>query len=250
MSFLYQHPPPAGTEPTRCGTELIRLLADESVEWGARPSTVRASLVSHRVLGLAACYAWFLVGTLSAAETGMPITDSEDKAPSAVKVYYRMTFDGDVGGWNTDAGVKSSLVSDAAHGQALRVDCERGWAGCELPIDLAGSRGLKLALMMKSRKIESVGINAYDSIARDNTTAYGYRYLKEDGWTPILYRLDEFRYNSRAEGTVSPNTHYTSVRFYAPERNVAAKSLISARLSDLIMRPRRPALPSVMPQPS
>ena len=154
----------------------------------------------------------------------MPITDPEDKAPGAVTVYYRMTFDGDVGGWKTEAGVKSSLVSDAAHGQALRVDCERGWAGCELPINVTGSRGLKLALMMKSRKIESVGINAYDSIARDNTTAYGYRYLKEDGWTPILYRLDEFRYNSRAEGTVSPNTHYTSVRFYAPERTVAGAS--------------------------
>ena len=32
----------------------------------------------------------------------------------------------------------------------------------------------------------------------------------------------------------------------APERNVAAKSLMSARLSDLMISPRNPALPSVM----
>jgi hypothetical protein len=35
----------------------------------------------------------------------------------------------------------------------------------------------------------------------------------------------------------------------APDRNVAAKSLMSARLSDLMTSPRRPALPSVMAQP-
>lgn len=35
----------------------------------------------------------------------------------------------------------------------------------------------------------------------------------------------------------------------APLRNVAANSFTSARLSDLMSRPRRPALPSVMPQP-
>ena len=35
----------------------------------------------------------------------------------------------------------------------------------------------------------------------------------------------------------------------APDRNVAANSLMSARLSDLMTSPRRPALPSVMAQP-
>jgi len=174
---------------------------------------MKTTSISYRQTGLA--LALWAAGGVPAADLVPPAAIG---GQSDVTVYHRMTFDQSIEGWKADNGARASLTRDAAHSQALRVDCERGWAGCELPIDIVGSRGLKVALLMKGENIESAGINAYDSQARDNTTAYGYRYFKPLGWTPVLYYLDQFRYNSQASGTVSADTHYTSVRFYAPER--------------------------------
>lgn len=135
-----------------------------------------------------------------------------------VTIYRKITFDQSEDAWSVSDGAKLALSRDAADGRALRVDCQKGWAACELPIRIAGSRGLKIAVLMQGRNLESAGINVFDAVAGDNTTAYGYGYLKESGWTGIVYHLDEFRYNSQASSVVAPDTQYTSVRFYAPQQ--------------------------------
>jgi hypothetical protein len=136
-----------------------------------------------------------------------------------VTVYHRIHFDDGSHGWQASNGARIELTEQAIAGQALRVNCEKGWSGLELPLNIVGSRDLKIALLMKGQRIESAGINVFDKIAQDNTTAYGYRYLKANNWTPILYYLDQFRYNSRTSGLVSTNTHYASVRFYSSSEN-------------------------------
>jgi hypothetical protein len=146
-----------------------------------------------------------------------PTAPNRGQQRGGVKVYHRIDFAAGSGGFKGGNGSSAKLTDNAVDGKALRVDCQKGWGGCELPISIAGSRGLKIAVMMKGGKIDRAGINVYDTIARDNTTAYGYRYFK-DGWTPVVYFLEGFRYNSRDRGFVAPNTNYRSVRFFGPQR--------------------------------
>lgn len=147
-----------------------------------------------------------------------PIVPNRGKEIGGVTVYHKMTFDQDPEGWEAVNGGKLNLTDDSAHGKALHVVCDGNWAGVNLPISISGSRGLKMALAMKGRNLEAPGVNIYDTIAGDNTTPYGHRYLRNGGWTPILYFLDRCRYNSRTTGFVAPVTGYSSVRFYGPSK--------------------------------
>ncbi len=164
---------------------------------------------------------WSLIAALScsllcAAEESKP----PDRGVEAggVTVYHNMTFDQSDEGWKADNGAEAKLTAEAVDGKALHVACQKGWSGCELSVSIVGSRGLKIALLMRGRQMESAGLNVYDAIAGDNTTAYGYRYFKDGRFTPMIYFLDQFRYNSRTTGLVSPETNYASVRFYCPEQ--------------------------------
>jgi hypothetical protein len=145
-----------------------------------------------------------------------PIVPNRGKEIGGVTVYHKMTFDKDSEGWEPVNGGKLSLSGDSVHGKAMHVACDGDWAGASLPISISGSRGLKMALAMKGRNLEAAGVNIYDTVAGDNTTPYGYRYLQNGNWTPILYFLDRCRYNSRTTGFVAPVTGYGSVRFYGP----------------------------------
>jgi len=147
-----------------------------------------------------------------------PMVRNRGVEAGGVTLYRKIDFDEDADAWQIGQGAQGNLSGDAAHGKALRVECQKGWAGCELPVSIAGSRGLKVACVMKGRNLEAAGINVYDTVARDNTTAYGYRYIGPDRFTPIVYFLDGFRYNSTDTGFVSPATHYSSVRFYGPQQ--------------------------------
>lgn len=146
-----------------------------------------------------------------------PAAPNRGREIGGVTVYQRISFNASAGGFRPGEGTEAGPTDDAVDRKAFRVECRKGWAGCELPISIVGSRELKVALMIDGRNMESAGINVYDTLARDNTTAYGYRRLKGD-WTPAVYFLDKFRYNSRDTGFVSPNTHYASVRFYGPQQ--------------------------------
>ena len=147
-----------------------------------------------------------------------PIVPNRGKEIGGVTVYHKMTFDKDSEGWEAVNGGRLSLTGDSVHGKAIHVVCDGNWAGVNLPISISGSRGLKMAVAMKGRNLDAAGVNIYDTIAGDNTTPYGHRYLRNGGWTPILYFLDRCRYNSRTTGFVAPVTGYSSVRFYGPSK--------------------------------
>lgn len=147
-----------------------------------------------------------------------PIVPNRGKEIGGVTVYHKMTFDEDAEGWEAVNGGKLGLTGASVHGKAIHVACNGNWAGVNLPISISGSRGLKMALAMKGRNLQAAGVNIYDTIAGDNTTPYGHRYLRNGGWTPILYFLDRCRYNSRTTGFVAPVTGYSSVRFYGPSK--------------------------------
>ncbi len=155
-----------------------------------------------------------------------PFVPEPGREAGGVTVYSQFHYDGDPEGWTGDNGAALRLTADSIHGKALQVDCAASWAAARRPIRIRGSRGLKIALLMKGRNLEAAGINVQDIISRDNTTSCGYRYLQDDRWTPILYYLDRFRYNSRDSGYVSPQTAYSDLRFYGPFEAVEGRLFI------------------------
>jgi hypothetical protein len=149
-----------------------------------------------------------------------------------VTVYYKTHFDAGLDGWEAANGGKATLVDDAISGKALHVSCEKSWAGVRLPLAISGSKGLKMALLMKGRNLPAAGVNIHDSVSGDNTTPYGHRFFKDGEWTPILYRLDRCRYNSAQQGYVGPATLYDGVQFFGP---MEAKPGVAFTMDDFVL---------------
>ena len=145
-----------------------------------------------------------------------PAVMNQGREVGGVRVYHKMTFDEGPEGWTSANNADLRTTGDAVDGQALQATCTKNWSGAGLPIGIAGSRELKVAMLMKGQKLPSVGVNVYDLVSRDNTTSYGYRYLDAGQWTPALYYLDRFRYNSRTQGYVGARTIYNSITCYGP----------------------------------
>jgi hypothetical protein len=161
------------------------------------------------------------VSRVRATPAPRPVIPNRGTEVGGVTVYYRTDFDKDPGGWSGANGAELALTEASVSGGALRVACRGRWSAAHLPVGVIGSRGLKIALHMKAQEIPAVGINVFDTVAADNTTAYGYRYLTGDAWVPVLYYLDRFRYNARTTGSVSRHTAYANVRFWGPDSPAA-----------------------------
>lgn len=147
-----------------------------------------------------------------------PLTSETGAESGGVTVYRKQSFSGTTEGWESSAGGKLSLTDSGADGQALRVDCDGQWSGAQLPLRVAGSTGLRLAYHMKVRGLPYFCINAGDKLSNDNTTSYAYQYLSEGEWVPVLYFLDQFRYNSRSSGVVGGRTSYRGINLFCPDK--------------------------------
>jgi len=133
-----------------------------------------------------------------------------------VVVYTKCLFDKALEPFDPSGKAKLSLTHDSAGGRALLCVCEGKWSGPQLPLSISGSSKLKLAFLAKGTNFPKASLNAYDALARDNTTPYAHRYLPDRTWTPVLYWIDQFRYNSSTRGYVARAAHYDAIRFYGP----------------------------------
>ena len=144
-------------------------------------------------------------------------TSSEPQEKGGVLVYYQTDFDEGKGGFHPAKRAKLRLTEDAISGKALETICKQKWAGPALNVNIEGSKGLKIAFLAKGVNFYRATLNMWDKKAGDNTTPYGYRFLPDGEWTPVLYYVDLFRYNSRSHGHISKDTHFTNVRFWGPD---------------------------------
>ena len=117
-----------------------------------------------------------------------------------VTIYHKIDFDKEMQGFYGSKKVEQMLVDDAVSGKALKTVCKEKWAGPALNFDIKGSKDLKMAFLAKGSNFQAASLNIYDKKARDNTTPYGYRFLPDNRWIPILYYVDRFRYNSKSSG--------------------------------------------------
>lgn len=134
-----------------------------------------------------------------------------------VTVYYKNDFEQGKKGFSGSKKVEQKLIQTHDSGQALQTVSKEKWAGPGLDLDIQGSQELKIAFLAKGQNFPRARLNVYDQKAEDNTTAYAYRHLSNDTWTPVVYHLDRFRYNSKNRGYVAEDTHYKGVRFFGPE---------------------------------
>ncbi|MDP6506536.1 MAG: SGNH/GDSL hydrolase family protein, partial [Planctomycetota bacterium] len=118
----------------------------------------------------------------------------------------------------SSSGGRLSLVKGAA-GKALHIECVSQWSGTVLPIKVRDSQGLKMAFHMKGINHRAATVNVFDSVRKDNTTAYGYRHLHRSGaWTPVLYHVSRFHYNSSQRGYINRQATFTGIRFFGPAK--------------------------------
>ncbi len=83
-----------------------------------------------------------------------------------------------------------------------------------IPLNIEGSSGLKLAFLARATGgISSVPLNMFDATARDNTTPQAYMNVDTD-WRPIVYRIDQFRYNSSMKKLVTPQATFSGIQFH------------------------------------
>lgn len=151
-----------------------------------------------------------------------PATAETGEEAGGVTIYRKQSFSDSVEGWAGDSAATVALVEGGIDGRALQVLCKGDFTGAQLPLNVAGSAGLRLAFHMKTRGIPVVMINVPDRISKDNTTSHAYRHLSEGEWVPVLYYLDQFRYNSQGhEGVVNGRTAYGGIRFFGPDRIAA-----------------------------
>ena len=132
-------------------------------------------------------------------------------------IYYKNDFDKSKKGFHGSRKVSQKLVDDSISGKALLSICKKKWAGPMLDLDIKGSKNLKIAFMAKGENFKVATLNMFDKKANDNTTPYGYRFLPDDTWVPVLYYVDLFRYNSKNSGHIRNDTHFTNIRFWGPE---------------------------------
>lgn len=147
-------------------------------------------------------------------------TRSENSEPymeHGVTIYYKVDFNKTKDRFHGSKGVTQRLVIDSISGGALLTLCKTKWSGPMLPVDIKGSKGLKIAFMAKGRNYKSATLNMYDLTSKDNTTPYGYRFLPDNNWVPVLYYVDLFRYNSMNSGFIKQETHFKNIRFWGPQ---------------------------------
>ena len=181
----------------------------------------RKLLLTAGGLGALLVAAWLLMSGCGAAT---PLESGTEAG--GLTVYRRLDFDDDTGGLRAAGSARLELTADAVSGRALAIQPRRKWAGARLALRISGSQGLKVAFFARGLDYPRAQINAYDAVAGDNTTSLAPRFLTPDRWTPVLYSLDRFSYNSRPGRAVDPRTDYTEIRFFGPQPTAGSRLIL------------------------
>ncbi|MCJ8331102.1 MAG: hypothetical protein HRT89_07945 [Lentisphaeria bacterium] len=134
-----------------------------------------------------------------------------------VTVYHKEFFEKGPGKWKM-SGDAVITQDKGVVGKGLKVQCKGKWSGTQLPLAIDGSKDLKLAFHAYSKGMSAASVNIFDSIKKDNTSSYGPRNITENKWTPILYHIERFHYNSVTKGYIANNTSFKGLRFFSESK--------------------------------
>jgi len=155
------------------------------------------------------------------AQRGKPHAGAVSKA-GGIEVYAKLDFDRDrpfkqTGSAKLELEGRPELALD---GRSLHVSrlAPEGSFGMTLAAPVAGSKDLKIAFCIRGKGLDSISVNYWDNVKRDNTTPRTNPRLTEDLWLPVILHAEDFRYNGgSAAEPVAAQTDYTSLTFYPGE---------------------------------
>ncbi len=139
-------------------------------------------------------------------------------------MYFKYEFEDGIGGFGGSDKVKLEAVPEGVSGKGLKISrtAPEGGFGASLALKITGSKDLKMLYHCKASGVPQAGLNVTDTVSKDNTTANGYRWLSKDTWVPVLYYLDNFRYNSKPpswDSRIRPEAFYSNMFFHGEEKD-------------------------------
>jgi len=145
-------------------------------------------------------------------------------ADGGIEVYSKIDFDkGDNPFINEGKGVVSleSRPDWAVSGRSLHI--RRGSAGGYFggrlkSIRVEGSRGVNIAFCVRAKGMQTLSLNFYDAIARDNTTPASPAQIIDDQWRTVVFAVEDFHHNSNPpQRKIPANTKHTGLFFHGRE---------------------------------
>lgn len=142
-----------------------------------------------------------------------------------IKVHLRMDFDEGDNPFIDEANGKVALESRtdlAVSGRSLHVRRAKAggyFGGRARRVAVKGTRGLNIAFCLRAKGMESVSLNLYDALAKDNTTPTSPARVQDDQWRVVVFAVEDFHHNSQPpQRKVPANTEHTGMFFHGSEQ--------------------------------
>jgi lysophospholipase L1-like esterase len=168
-----------------------------------------------------------LVSLLSLHPTGPAAQDpfADPAATGGIQVYLKVDFDGADGAFQADGNGATALETEpaaAASGRSLHVRRAQpgSYFGARTQrIRVKGTRGLRIAFLVRGRGMDTVSVNLFDEVRPDNTTPASPARTVDDQWRPVVFAVEDFHHNSDPPHRKVPaDTRHTSLLFHGQER--------------------------------
>ena len=162
---------------------------------------------------------------------------AEPAATGGIQVYAKVDFGAADGSFQAAGSGALSLEAEPApamsdrslHVKRVQPD---GYFGARTEqIRIKGTRGLKIAFLVRARGMETVSVNLFDELRSDNTTPASPARVVDDQWRPVVFAVEDFHHNSDPpDRKVPADTRHTSLMFHGLERSGAAGEFWIAKL--------------------
>jgi len=172
----------------------------------------------HALIGVlvAAAIATGALGQGSAKPFGTPIATE-----GGIEVYAKADFE-DAQPLLPSGAAKLTVDTETAIGgrslHVTRTGPEGGF-GVNLPLQIAGSKGLKIAFCIRAKGMERISVNLRDTVKDDNTTPRTPALLGgvQDEWATVVLHVEDFRYNGGDSTAIDADTKFTRLHFHGKE---------------------------------
>jgi lysophospholipase L1-like esterase len=154
----------------------------------------------------------------------------EPPVVGGIQVYLKMDFDeSDTSFQPAGNGAVSTESQPAlvASGRSLHVSrAQPGsyFGALTKQVRADGTRGLKIAFVVKARGLQTVSVNLFDELHSDNTTPTSPARVTDDGgWRTVVFAVEDFHFNADPPERKAPSdTRHTSLMFYGQEQSGGA----------------------------
>ena len=150
---------------------------------------------------------------------------AEPPTVGGVQVYLKLDFEASDGGFQAEGNAVVTVEAEpvsTARGRSLHVRRARPgeYIGAHTDqLRVKGVRGLKIAFLLRGTGMDTVSLNLFDEVRRDNTTPASPAKLVDNQWRPVVFAVEDFHYNADPpERKVPADTQHTSLLFHGRER--------------------------------